>query len=186
MNKITGNEGVTVAEMAAALARMMVKVPDALTWHQEQVRNRIAVEAMPHPEDAGRMNGAKGAMFRAFSLLMAQAARRRGCTCHYSLRIADKEDRLPSDTSGFVPRNDWNEEGVMAVVRRTMWDLFALDATVRAENTSDKTRLYITLHKDEPKLFPDSELRDALSTVLCAIGANQGRRVFVQGLRREL
>lgn len=187
MTKARGNDkaGQEVGAMLRDLAAALVQRPEDLECSAEQVGRRIAVEATPHPDDAGRMSGAGGAMYRAFSALAEQAARARGLTCHYSLRTPLKEERSRGgDTAPFKPRDDWDFGKVSTLMDDTLWRLFNNSVReVQWVHEPDKTRVHVLLEEGR-KLVPDAELRDALSVVFHAVGANHGRRIYVESLRR--
>ena len=105
---------------------------------------------------------------------------------HYKTETPMPEHRDRSGkTPPFKARSDWPEAAVKRLLSETCDYLFDYGAELSFADEPGKTRVKVRLARNEPKRVPDSELRDALSTVFHAIGANNGRRIYVEELERR-
>lgn len=170
-------------ELALNIARRYVRKPDRLCVSVDRVDERVSLTADPDPGDVGRMVGGVGKMFHSTAALLHQAARRLGVSVHYCIQQPERPVR-GDDSGPFKARADWPERELKEDFDGVLGMLFDHELEVRWVNEPGKTRVHVLLHADEPKRLPDAELRDALSAVLHAAGANNGRRIYVETLAR--
>lgn len=178
------NAGEDLQSILKNMTVLYLQHPEALQVKMEQVGRRIALIAKPHQEDIGRMNGGHGSMFHATVTILMQAAKKRNCWCHYSLDSGDVQ-HAPKGKRPFEPVDDWPKEELQKLLTWLCQEIFYYPVGIRFIHEQYKTRAHITLDKEEPKKMPDMELQDALSIVMHAIGAKNGRRIYVESMARR-
>ena len=183
LEQIRASMGATLEQFYRRLAHLFIDHPDALTVSVELVGERLTFTARPHPADAGKLIGAKGAMYHSFLTLMRALAARHSIQIHFSL--ATEKGSPQSGLPKFVPDPRWPRAKLEGVFNATCADLlefpFKLDSF---DSTDNKTHYRLAIDSNEVAVVSDAELKDALTKVWHACGRAHGRFLFLEALER--
>lgn len=168
------------------VAWMLLDRPSECRLETETVGDTVGAIAFPDPQDVAVLVGAGGATQRALRVLLAAVARKGGLDCAFSVR--DEHLRVHVGRKEWRDDPAWPKDEVGLLVRRTCEAMFSLPFVVSwlpDGQGREVSHLEVTLSPSEPKRTTDAELTEALSRVVNAVGARNGRKIYVERVERR-
>lgn len=174
----------TALRLCEGLLKEFLTRPQMASLRVGAGNGTLAVVIVPDGDDYNLLYGKSGSMEKAMRTLLTQMALKWGASVWYEVR---SEGGGNGSQYRYEERADWPAERIKECVRDMLQVLFEHPVSVNwfDELRRSKTHIELTLHQDESERVPLADLQRSLEVVVAAVGAANGRRIFLEKLERR-